>query len=133
MAETYMTDALAWQLEQLQAHAGRTVQYVVDAETTLTVIATPARKLLQVEDEFGEFQLVHADRDYLIAAALLVVGDAQIEPARGHTIIDANDPDGLTHTYEVAPAGPREPAWQWGDGYKRIRRVFTKLRSSEEA
>lgn len=68
--------------------------------------------------------VVWESRDFLTAAATLVLAGAEVEPARGDRITETQG--GATYTYEVnSPSG--EPCWRWSDAFRVTRRIHTKL------
>ncbi len=113
-----------------KTYASRSVTYTQGAHS-ITVDATVGRTTFKFSDEQANLRIVFGDRDYLIPAAQLVVNGVQIEPARGDTITDTNDPTGTT-TWLVAPptGASKEPAWRWGDAHKIRLRIHCKQTST---
>lgn len=117
---------LAHLADRLQDAESRDVTYKVGTDE-IAVKATCGRKLLRVVDEdTGEMKLLTAERDYILAVDQLEIASVAFEPALGHKIIDDNDPDGVTRTWEVSPPGPGEQPWQWIGNQRILARLFTK-------
>lgn len=120
-----LESGMEWLASQLQEHAGRSVTYT-RAAASVTLTATLGRKLLKVGDEFGGLRMVVTDRDYIITAADLILSGSLTLPAKGDTITDAGDPDGVSRTWEVLSPGGDEAPWNWSDPYRTLIRVHTK-------
>lgn len=106
---------------KLKAHASRTVTYRRGA-SSVSVQATIGTSLLSVGDGAGGTRVVRTDRDYLIAAADLVLGGVAVTPVRGDVITDAAAPAG---DYEVMPY-EGEPCWRYADPTGYMLRIHTK-------
>lgn len=119
-----LQDGMAWLNDKLRKHVSRQVIYRRGRQSA-TVTATVGMTLLKLGDEYGGVRIERTDRDYLIAAADLVLGGQQIEPERGDVIEDVNDPGELLRRYEVR-APENEPAWRWSDPFKIVARIHTK-------
>ena len=111
-----------WLNSQLKQHASRTVDYKRGA-SSITVQATIGRTLLKLDDGYGGIQMQWTDRDYLIAAADLVLDGLPTLPQRGDKIYETQN--GLTYVYEVLAPG-QEPVWKWSDLYRSLFRIHTK-------
>lgn len=119
-----LSEANDWLNEQLKQHISRQVVYR-RADQSVTVTATIGSTLLKLGDDFGGVRIERTDRDYLIAAADLVLDGQPVAPQPGDTIEDGNDPGGQTLVYEVrAPEG--EPPWRWSDHYRNLLRIHAK-------
>jgi len=97
-------------------------------EASAEVTATVGQTVFEVEDEYGVV-MQSQTRDYLIAAADLVLAGQRIEPQEGDRIEERRD--GKTRIYEVmAPGG--EPAWRPSDPAGQILRIHTKEVATED-
>jgi hypothetical protein len=111
----------AWLEDQRTRHLTRTVTYLRAGET-VDVAATIGRTEFEQADEYGVIHRTQS-RDYLIAAAALVLGGKQDLPRPGDRIRET-DGDQI-FIYEVmAPGG--EPPWRYSDVYRRTLRIHTK-------
>lgn len=116
-----LSSGAGWLRDQLKEHASRQVTYRRgDDEVTLT--ATVGSSTLKVASgQYGEMQIVRTDRDYLISAADLILGDLVVEPADGDQVDDETD----GRRFEVlAPRG--EPAWRYSDNRRTVLRIHVK-------
>jgi hypothetical protein len=83
---------------------------------------------LRVSGPYQSVSIEWANRDFLVAAADLVLGGNEIEPQAGDKIRETVD--GTTYVYEVmAPKG--EPVWRWADGCRVLRRIHSKQVGTE--
>ena len=111
-----------WLGGMFRQHAARPVVYRRGDESA-SVLATVGRTLFELADAAGE-QVQYESRDYLIAAADLVLDGSQVEPQRGDRIEEVLG--GQTLTYEVMAPG-QEPPWRYSDPYRTTLRIHTKL------
>lgn len=111
-----------WLNAQLAQHASRQVVYHRSAASA-TLRATIGRTLLKLDDGYGGIQMQWTDRDFLIAAADLVLDGAPALPQRGDIIHETQN--GMTYVYQVLAPG-REPVWKWSDLYRTLLRIHTK-------
>jgi hypothetical protein len=113
--------AQEWLQAKLKAHASRAVTYRRGSQS-VTLSAWVGSSVLKVASgEYGEMQIERTDRDYLLAAADLVLGGSVVQPAPGDRIEDALD----GRAYEVlAPRG--EPVWRYSDNRRTTLRIHTK-------
>lgn len=118
--------ATTWLAGQMKTHAARTVTYRRGAGQAV-LKAGLGKKLLRVSDELGGSRTIATERDYLVAAADLVLAGLPILPERGDKITDAGDPDGVSRVYEVLSPGGDEEPWQWMDPARTLLRIHTKL------
>ena len=116
-----LVDATARLNDRLGAYASRQVVYCRGPDS-VTVTASVGSSLLRIATgEAGEYQTIRTDRDYLFAAADLVLGGFISEPMKGDRIEDATD----GRAYEVfAPRG--EPPWRYSDNRRLRLRVHTQ-------
>jgi len=117
-----------WLETQRRAHMTRTVTYWRGA-ASVSVPATIGRTIFSVDKGAGFFERIEA-RDYLIAAADIILGGVAVTPARGDQIVESRGAEGplpgVTYVYEVmAPAN--EPHWRWSDRSHAVRRIHTNL------
>lgn len=119
-------NAIANGLAAIRQTAGVTVVYR-RAEHEVELTAVPGRSEHEVDDGYS---LVKAhSRDYLIAAADLVLNDEQTLPERGDQIIETG-PDGEQLVYEVMwPV--RGGEWDWSDAARTQLRIRTKHVATE--
>jgi hypothetical protein len=111
-----------WLAEMLKEHASRSVAYRRGADEVL-VQATIGRTLLKLDDGYGGVRMEWTDRDFLIHAADLVLGDSPTLPERGDVIRETQG--GKVFVYEVMAPG-KEPAWRWSDVFRKVLRVHAK-------
>jgi hypothetical protein len=117
-------------IDQIKAQAGRSVTYRRGA-ASVTLTVTLGKKRLMLGDDVGGLRIQHSDRDYLIAAADLVLSGSLTTPAKGDTILDDNEPDGTARVWEVLSPGGDEAPWQWSDPYQQLLRCHTKWVDTE--
>ncbi len=118
-----------WLAGKLQSHAGELVVYrrgVLSVEVTASV----GKTLLKLNDGVGGVRMEWTDADFIIPAALLILGGSAVLPARGDKIIRTLK--GKVLTYEPMASGG-EPPWRWSDGYQTLLRVHTKQVKTEVA
>lgn len=116
-----LSEGLAWLTEELLAHASRPVVYQRGTDT-VTVNAVVGRTLLKLSDDYGGVTMQWTDRDFLIAAEDLVLGEKTL-PQRGDQIRETRE--GKTLVYEVLAPGS-EPEWRWSDPNHMLLRIHTK-------
>ena len=77
-------------------------------------------------DRTDEYGVVHRieSRDYLVAAADLVLGGEAVTPKAGDRITETGESS--VHEYEVMSPGD-EPAWRYSDPQRRTLRIHTKF------
>lgn len=78
--------------------------------------------LFKLQDA-GGLRMEWGERDYLIAAADLVIGGSRVEPAENDRITETVN--GTAMTFEVLPI-TGEPAWRWSDPGRTIYRIHVK-------
>lgn len=110
--------AQAFVAKHLKANLARTIAYS-RGPLSVEIPATVGQSEMDLFSEAGAAVRV-ATRDYLLAAADLVLGGTAVEPARGDRIEDAQD--GL---FEVLSPGTGEPDWRWMAG-RRMFRIHVK-------
>ena len=116
-----LEQASAW-LDRMRArHAARPVTYC-RGEQTVEVQATLGRTVFEIADAYGVVEQSES-RDFLIAAADLVLGEAVTLPERGDRIREPQD--GKTFVYEVMAPG-KEPHYRFSDVYRRTLRIHTR-------
>ena len=114
--------AQQWLSQMLKRHVSRTVTYQ-QGSSLIEVSATVGRTLLKVDDGNGGTEVVWTDRDYLIAADDLKVGDQPILPRHGDRIVDGSETP-MTE-YEVLNYGG-ESVYRPSDPYAIMLRIHTK-------
>ena len=89
---------------------------------SVAVLATTGKTDFEQTDEYG---VVHRfeSRDFLIAAADLVISEVEITPRSGDRIEE--EQSGATVTYEALTAGPLPP-YEYSDSQRLTYRVHTK-------
>lgn len=107
--------------KQQQAY-GRTITYARGAETA-TLTAWLGTSFFARSTEDPGASLVTSERDYMIAAADLVIGGSQTVPQSGDRILETVDGEELIFEILVT-AG--EPGWRYSDQTRQIIRVHTK-------
>lgn len=121
-----MGDLLAKGSEMLdrtrRAHLSRTVVYRRGAGS-VELSATVGSTAFDRTDEYGVVHRIES-RDYLVAAADLVLGGDAVTPKAGDRITETGE--ARVHEYEVMSPGD-EPAWRYGDRQRRTLRIHTKF------
>lgn len=117
-----MERGISWLAGKLNAHASRQVVYRRGV-ARVTLNATLGRTQLTVDDGQGGVHTEYTDRDYLIAAADLILAGRATEPERDDMIEETVGTETLK--YRVLPHGS-EPPWRWSDPHRLIMRVHTK-------
>lgn len=110
-------------VRRMQGSAGVAVTYTRVSGETLTLTAWVGRTVFRRTESTPGPAVVFGERDYLFAAADLVVGGAAATPARGDRIVETVG--GVALTFEVVPPDG-EPAWRYGDATRTTFRVHTK-------
>ena len=88
----------------------------------VVVAATVGRTVFETADDYGVVQRSES-RDFLIAAADLVLGGSQVLPERGDRIRETQGQK--VYVYEVMAPG-KEPQYRFSDPYRRTLRIHTK-------
>jgi len=105
-----------------RAHLSRTVVYR-RGDDSAEVAATVGSTAFERADEYGVMHRIES-RDFLIAAADLVLAGTATLPKPGDRITETSDT--TVHEYEVmAPGG--EPAWRYSDPQRLTLRIHTKF------
>lgn len=115
-----------WLEGQRKAHAASAVTYC-RGELSVEVQATVGETVFEVDTGQGAIETTEG-RDYLILAADLVLGGAEVLPDRGDRIKETAG--GATLVYEVMAPGD-EPPWRYSDPYRKTLRVHTKHVATE--
>jgi len=123
----FLQQGLDWLEEQRKAHLSRTVTYRRGA-STVEVLATVGATRFEADDGSG-MVIEMESRDYLIAAADLVLDGQQVLPERGDQVLETRD--GVTHVYEVMDLGP-EKHFVTCDPDGRTLRIHTKFVGIEQ-
>ena len=123
-----MDRAVAGAQAALRRSHGQLVTYG-RGESTVEIQALEGRSEVQAVNEGGVVLNVEA-RDWLIAAADLVLDDAAVEPLGGDTIT-VSRPDEKRHVYEVMPVGT-EACFRPSDGDGVTLRIHTKEVGTQE-
>ena len=116
-----------WLAGKLKAFAAKSVVYR-RGNADVTVSATVGRTLLKLQDGMGGVRMEWTDRDFLIAAADLVLAGTPVLPERGDQIRETQG--SRTFVYEVMAPG-QEPPWRWSDEFRVLLRIHTKQVGSE--
>jgi hypothetical protein len=109
-------------LRALTADVGRPVLYsrTVDGGTrSITFHAWPGRTIFSGLTEAG-VSVQRSDRDYLFAAADLVLGGIPTTPMRGDRIEDD------AGVFELASPQTDEPVWRYSDQFRTVIRVHVQ-------
>lgn len=120
----------AWLSGQMQVHAAQAVTYR-RGDATVGLDATIGRTEFEVFDNDLASIVKVESRDFIVAAADLVLEDAAQVPKKGDQIVEVGA-DGKTRTYEVMSPAPRTAHWRWSDPYHERMRIHTKLTKQEE-
>ena len=116
-----LQEGLDWLEEQRREHLSRTVTYR-RGSSTAQVPATVGATRFEVDDGYG--LIVEQNmRDYIIAAADLVLNGEQTLPERGDEILEERD--GVTYVYEVMELGA-EQHYRFSDPAGKTLRIHTK-------
>ncbi len=121
-----LQDGLAWLESQRREHLSHEVTYRRD-DLSVQMPATVAATRFEVDDGTG-IVVGQEMRDYLIAAADLVLEGEQVLPERGDEIVEVLD--GRTHVYEAMDLGP-DRHYRFCDPDRKTLRIHTKHVSSE--
>ena len=116
-----------WLAGKLKEFASKSVLYRRGSQE-VPVSATVGRTLLKLQDGFGGVRMEWTDRDFLIAAADLVLNGTRVLPERGDQIRETLG--SRTFVYEVMAPG-QEPPWRWSDEFRVLLRIHTKQVGSE--
>jgi len=116
-----LQQGLEWLEEQRREHLSRAVTYR-RGSSTAQVLATVGATRFEVEDGYG-LVIEQEMRDYLIAAADLVLGGEQTLPRLGDEILEERD--GVTYVYEVMELGA-EQHYRFCDPAGKTLRIHTK-------
>ena len=120
MSDNIFEDLADMVNDTMSEFGAATVVYTRGGES-LSVAATVGRTVFRQDSDMGSVRI--ETRDYIISAALLILGGGQTVPQRGDRITQTVD--GTARTYEVlAPGG--EPPWRWSDPHHRRVRIHTK-------
>ena len=121
-----MGDLLAKGSEMLdrmrRTHLSRTVVYRRGADS-VEIEATVGSTAFDRTDEYGVVHRIES-RDYLAAAADLVLGGEAVTPKAGDRITETGE--ARVHEYEVMAPGDG-PAWRYSDPQRRTLRIHTKF------
>jgi len=105
-----------------RAHLSRTVVYR-RGEDSVEISATIGSTAFDRTDEYGVVHRIES-RDYLVAAADLMLGGEAVTPKAGDRITETGE--ARVHEYEVMSPGD-EPAWRYSDPQRRTLRIHTKF------
>lgn len=106
-----------------------TVTYTRGAHS-VTLTGSAGSMLLRLQDEYGGSRVERTDRDFLFAAAALVLNGVRVTPERGDVI--AESAGGKDYTFTVLPYSG-EPCWRWADAGRTLIRVHTKKTAEEDS
>jgi hypothetical protein len=116
-----LAKASAWLEDQRARHLTQPVVYQRGADT-IPVLATIGTTIFRLDDGAGALLRVES-RDYLVAAADLVIAGVPIIPKRGDRIVETQGD--RTFIYEVSAPGD-EPEWRWSDPYRQTYRIHSQ-------
>lgn len=123
---TLLERGLAMAARAMPAAAGGRILYQGDGDQ-VELAATFGRSAFQVDDGTESVRIDYSDRDFLVAAADLVLNGGLAEPKRGQKITDLATGD----TYEVAAPG-RERPWRYCDPFETMIRIHAKKSQKSE-
>lgn len=112
--------------QRLGSHAGVDIVYLRQA-ASVAVVASIGQTLFQSDNGTGvtsEFE----SRDFLVAAADLVLDGSQTLPKAGDRIRETAG--GVTYVYEIMAPG-NEPVWRYSDRERLMLRIHTKQVATE--
>jgi hypothetical protein len=112
-----LENASAWLAGRRTKFLSRPVTYCRGADS-VAVQATVGKTVFEVDDGSGVLETFES-RDYLVAAANLVLGGAAVKPQRGDRITDGGK------VYEVMAPG-KEDVFRFSDPYGVTLRIHTK-------
>lgn len=115
-----------WLEGRRRAYAAGAVTYC-RGEQSVIVQATVGTTTFEVETGYGAVERTES-RDFLITAADLVLGDAEVLPVRGDQVKELIG--SATVIYEVMAPGD-EPPWRYSDPWRKTLRVHTKFVDTE--
>jgi len=116
-----LQDGLDWLEEQRKEHLTRAVTYRRGA-SSVQVAAMVGATRFEVDDGYG-LVVEQEMRDYIIAAADLVLDGEQMLPERGDEILEERD--GVTYVYEVMELGAQQH-YRFCDPAGKTLRIHTK-------
>lgn len=116
-------DQLKRGLERLRSVAGKTVTYRRGAQAVALQAVTGQSEYSTVDD--AGMPVANQSRDFLVAAAELVLDGEEVEPKVGDVIEELDGTRVRTHI--VIALGDDQP-WRWSDSGRSTRRVHTKER-----
>ena len=117
--------ASSWLADQRRRHLSQMAVYSRGGDS-VQIAATIGSTMFEVADEYGVIEKWES-RDFLIAAADLVLGGVTVTPQRGDRIT-ASDPStgsGQGKVYEVLAPG-KEHVYRPADPYSKTLRIYTK-------
>jgi len=122
-----LEQASDWLGGMRRTYLSRTATYQ-RGDDSVEVVAAVGRTVFEIDDGSGAV-VQWESRDFLIAAADLVIGDRPVTlPQPGDRISETQD--GKVYVYEVMAPG-KEPCWRYSDPYRRTLRVHTKQVGTE--
>ena len=121
-----LSNGMAWLESQRREHLSTSIVYERDGDS-LPLPATIGRTEFEVEDTTGVLEKV-VTRDFLVAAADLVLGGSTTLPERGDLVRETVGNE--EHVHEVVGPGA-EPAWRYSDPHRNTLRIHTKHVTTE--
>jgi hypothetical protein len=116
-----LENAAGWLGGMRAKYLSRTVTYQRDTDS-VDVAATVGKTEFQIDSGYGVIETFQS-RDFLIAAAGLVLDDQAVLPEPGDRITETQGEQ--TFVYEVMAPG-NEPCWRYSDVYRQTLRIHTK-------
>jgi len=129
-----LEQAAGWLDGMRKTHLSRAVTYQRPSTGSgqaaeVEVAAAIGRTVFEIDDGSGAV-VQWESRDFLIAAADLVIGDRPVTlPQPGDRISETQD--GKVYVYEAMAPG-KEPCWRYSGPYRRTLRVHTKQVGTED-
>lgn len=117
---TLFSKARNWIRQQLERAAGVSVTYVRTGQSPIAMTAVVGRTVF-ASNMVNQAQVEFGDRDYLIKATDLTLGEPQIGDRIHETI------DGEQRIYEIMTPNTGEPAWRWSDPQHTVYRLHVKV------
>lgn len=116
-------EAVAHLAERLKGRVGKALTYR-RGNKSCALTGTVGTSLLRVSDNGGVVHVIRTERDFLFAAADLVLDGEVTEPRDGDLIDEADG--NVTRRYKLLPPGQAEPAWRYTDQTRLMIRAHTK-------
>lgn len=118
----FLQSGIEWLESQRTAHLTQSVTYVRGG-SSLEILATIGKTEYVTDSEHVVAESFES-RDFIVSAADLVIGDADVTPEVGDQVQEIAGSNRFI--YEVVPMGPN-PCWRYSDDFRKAVRIHTKL------